>query len=582
MSGARLGFRHELARRALLESLASGQARRCHERMLQCLLATQPEQHVGRIVHHAAGAGRTELVSRYGVVAAQEAAAVGAHREAAAHWARALEYGALLSDERRAEFSEAYAYELYLTGQIAESQRMRERALELRTSLQDRVRIGDNLRWLSRITWAMGDQRQAVQHAERAVERLEQGPPCRELAYALSNRSMLAMLAGNTPEALQHGTRALELAGRLDDWEIMAHALNNIGSAKTAVGDESGWADLEESLAVALRHNLTEHAGRAFSNLAARRVVVRDHARTDQVLEQGIPYCERLDLDFPGLYLHQLRAQSWLSRGDWNRAQAGSGALLELTDLPAISRIPTLVVAARVRIRRGQRSGLAVLEQAFDLARDTGELQRLGPIAATAAEAVWLGLAPPESGRPRSEVLDAAAAPGEHWVADELAFWTWRAFGAPAIAPRGTSPYVQQMQGNPRGAAEAWAALGCPYEQAIALLDLSDSEAMSEALELVEELGATPLIQRLRRKARPGTTPELTDPTRASNGELTRRQQEILVLLNAGLTNDAISRKLFLSPKTVGHHVEAILERLGAKSRTEAVFVARQRGLLSG
>jgi len=53
------------------------------------------------------------------------------------------------------------------------------------------------------------------------------------------------------------------------------------------------------------------------------------------------------------------------------------------------------------------------------------------------------------------------------------------------------------------------------------------------------------------------------------------------LLLNEGLTNDAISRKLFLSPKTVGHHVEAILQRLGAKSRTEAVFVARQRGLLT-
>lgn len=117
-----------------------------------------------------------------------------------------------------------------------------------------------------------------------------------------------------------------------------------------------------------------------------------------------------------------------------------------------------------------------------------------------------------------------------------------------------------------------------PYEQAIALLDLSDTAATSEALELVEELGATPLIQVVRR---PKAATELATPTPSSNGELTPRQQEILLLLNEGLTNDAISRKLFLSPKTVGHHVEAILQRLGAKSRTEAVFVARQRGLLT-
>ena len=231
MSGAQLGFCHELARRALLETLAPGQARRCHERMLECLLATHPEQHLGRIVHHAAAAGRAEFVTRYGVDAAREAAVVGAHREAASHWARTLEYGALLS------------------------QSMRERALELRLGLQDRVRAGDNMRWLSRIAWSMGDRPRAADLADRAVARLDQGPACRELAYALSNRSMLAMLAGKTSEALEHGARALELAQRLGDWEIVSHALNNIGTAKTGAGDESGWADLESSLAVAMQHN---------------------------------------------------------------------------------------------------------------------------------------------------------------------------------------------------------------------------------------------------------------------------------------------------------------------------------------
>jgi DNA-binding CsgD family transcriptional regulator len=553
MSGAQLGFRHELARRALLEALAPGQARRWHERILECLLATRPEQHLGRIVHHAAAAGRAELVARYGVDAAREAAAVGSHREAASHWALTLEYGALLSDEKRAEFSEACAYELYLTGQIAEAQSMRERALELRVGLQDRVRAGDNARWLSRIAWAMGDRPRAVELAERAVARLEQGPACRELAQ------------------------------RLGDWEIVSHALNNIGTAKTGAGDKSGWADLEASLAVAMQHHLTEQAARAYTNIASRRVNAFDHARADQIFERGIAFCERLDLDFPGLYLHALRARSWLDRGEWNRAQAGSAALLDLTDLPPISRIPVLVVAAQVKIRRGQHSGLALLEQAFELARDTGEIQRLGPIAATAAEATWLGLAPAEYGRPRAEVLEAAAANlDEHWHSDQFAFWTWRAFGTPAIEPRGTTPYAQQMQGDPHGAAEAWAALGCPYERAVALLDLPDPQAMSDALELVEELGATPLIQRVRRQGRPRTAAGSLGPSPSSNGDLTPRQHEILILLSEGLTNEAISRRLFLSPKTVGHHVEAILERLAATSRTEAVFVARQRGLLIG
>src|SRR5262249_42675418 len=211
-----------------------------------------------------------------------------------------------------------------------------------------------------------------------------------------------------------------------------------------------------------------------------------------------------------------------LQRGDWDRAQAGAGALLELSDLPVISRIPALVVAARVRIRRGQRSGLAMLDEAFALARNTGEFQRLGPIAAAAAEATWLGLAPPEFGQPRTEVLEADAAGFEdHWLADGLAVWAWRAFGSPAIPPQGTSPYVLHMQGDPRGAARAWAALGCPYEQAVALLDHSDAEAMGEALGLVEELGATPLIQLVRRKGRPATATEISVPTPTADRDLT-------------------------------------------------------------
>lgn len=64
-------------------------------------------------------------------------------------------------------------------------------------------------------------------------------------------------------------------------------------------------------------------------------------------------------------------------------------------------------------------------------------------------------------------------------------------------------------------------------------------------------------------------------------GPLTGRQAEVLALVAHGASNAEIAERLVISVKTAGHHVSAILRRLGARSRTEAVAVARRDGLLS-
>ena len=58
---------------------------------------------------------------------------------------------------------------------------------------------------------------------------------------------------------------------------------------------------------------------------------------------------------------------------------------------------------------------------------------------------------------------------------------------------------------------------------------------------------------------------------------LTRREAEILALLSQGLRSSLIARRLFVSPKTVEHHVSAILAKLGVQSRAEAVALLRPR-----
>ncbi|MFD1731108.1 response regulator transcription factor [Deinococcus malanensis] len=68
--------------------------------------------------------------------------------------------------------------------------------------------------------------------------------------------------------------------------------------------------------------------------------------------------------------------------------------------------------------------------------------------------------------------------------------------------------------------------------------------------------------------------------TRANPAHLTTRELEVLHLLQQGLQNAEIARKLHLSTKTAGHHVSSILSKLGVRSRTEAVREATRLALL--
>jgi DNA-binding NarL/FixJ family response regulator len=67
----------------------------------------------------------------------------------------------------------------------------------------------------------------------------------------------------------------------------------------------------------------------------------------------------------------------------------------------------------------------------------------------------------------------------------------------------------------------------------------------------------------------------------AAQQYLTPRQIEVLDMLNQGLTNKMIAKKLVLSDNTVRRHVQDIFAFFGVSSRTEAVFEARRQGLVT-
>ena len=125
--------------------------------------------------------------------------------------------------------------------------------------------------------------------------------------------------------------------------------------------------------------------------------------------------------------------------------------------------------------------------------------------------------------------------------------------------------------------------MGCPYEQALALAE-GDESAQLAALEILETLGAGPAVERLRQTLRATGVRGIPRGPRPSTKEnpagLTNRQIEVLALMADGSSNAEIADRLFISPKTVDHHVSAILAKLEARTRAEAVAIGVKRGLL--
>jgi ATP/maltotriose-dependent transcriptional regulator MalT len=491
-----------------------------------------------------------------------------------------LRYAADIDRLERADLYEQLAYECYLTDQQEEAIATREAALAIWHDERALFKMGDTLRWLSRLHWFAGRRAEAMRYASEAIGALVGLEPGRELAMAYSNRSQLAMLAHDAQGAVVWGRRAIELAEDIGDQEVLSHALNNLGTGQLVGGDASGWEPLERSLQIALRSDWHEHVARAYTNLSSMSVGTRQYARAERYLADGLAYCERHDLDSWRLYMLAWRARLNLERGDWPAASDDVDMILQHPRTSAISRAPALTIVGQLRLRRGDPDVSTPLEEARTLAATIDELQRTAPLAAVLAEAAWLagdldGIV--AAVRP---VYDLALRTDDMWVKGELAVWLARADALNEI-PRGLAPpYELELERDFAAAARAWSDLGCAYESAIVLARSEAESDLREALGIFERLNARPAMQAVRQRLRSygvkGIPRGARDSTRAHPHGLTKREAQIFELLAAGMRNAAIAKRLFLSTKTVDHHVSSILTKLGVPSRLEAIAMARK------
>ena len=529
-----------------------------------------------------------------------------------AQWAAARDvFQASLDEEETPDALDGIGLALYFLGSVDESIAARERAFEAYVQAgrcNEAARAGV---WVSHEYMLLGRASAArgwLARAERAIEDLE----CDGQGWIAVER---ARHAETIQERAEHTRRAMAVARESGNSDLEVFALSLLGRTEVSAGNlDAGMQLLEEAMAAAsvgrVRnvHTLAE----AYCNLIMAATNAGDWDRAAE-------WCELVD-EFAQEHgtvpllgaCRTIHADVLVARGRWPEAEHALETALETHArfIPEMGA-PTVASMAELRVRQGR---LAEAEQLLSGREEhpsslcalahlrtadgrpqvaAGLLERaLGAAEGDAVRTTQL-LAPLVEARLACEDLEGAKVAAAQ-LADLAESSGIRLVEARA---RLAAAHVSLAADRPEEAAEparqalaAFSRLGMPLhvgEARLALAralvtaspDIARDEART-ALDAFRELGASRAMD-----AAGAVLRELGEATGArprSQGELTKREQEVLELVASGMSNAQIAQTLVITEKTAGHHVSRILSKLGVRNRTEAAAHAAAREARTG
>lgn len=587
-------FRHELARLATLASLLVIKQKRLHCNILASLEELGLTHNLAWLAHHAQGGLDATSVLKYAPLAANEAANLGAHKEAASYYEAALKFVEYADAELAATLHENWAYEVGLTTHMKPSViDARRTAITLWRALGRKDKIGQNLRWLSRLYWYQGKAERAEHYANDAINIFEQMPASHELAMAYSMRAQLDMLNDRYEEAISWGNKALALEQQFNNPSVKVHALTNLGSALLMKGDNAGEAMLNESLTLSQTHGMHEEAARVYTNYSDYCVRYKHLSLAEELTTKGIQFDSSHDLDSWTYYLVGIQAQLRLEQGRLVEAETIATGVQNLENQTLLMKLPALIVLARARSRMAMADSEKVLQQALNDALVTGENQYIIPARFSIIERAWLtgnqqqGIEHVKAlSELNSDILNI-------WQLGELSAWVSRMHLSTAVQKQLPItdkqiplPYEYELCGDMQAAYDSWQTLGMPFDAAICLLQTKGKHrqsAFAMASLALSNMQANGVLVKLKQlateegfvdqlpKARRGPYAK----TRQHPAGLTSKEQQVIKLLAVGASNQDIAEALSRSQRTIENHVSSILSKLNVENRIEAMVRAQ-------
>ncbi|WP_234816308.1 LuxR C-terminal-related transcriptional regulator [Mycolicibacterium agri] len=577
-----VALRHDLCRGALRSVLPPGAEAGLHRRLLDAYEAA-PQADPAVLTFHALGAGDESRIRAAAYDAGVAAARAGAHTQAVEFLNIALEHGGAATAADEAELLEWIAWESYLIDKLPDAIVACSRALRVRQQLGDTAAASANHHALSVYQWYNANRGLAEDHAAQAVTVLcdaEEAQQRAQLGQAFAMQAFLAVQASDLERTRRSVARAREIADTTGDFALLVRVRLIEGYAAVLTGDASGRDEILSILASAPRHVDELHSS-GWSNLTYFDVEQRRLDTAAELLDVSIPLMLEHDLPICRAWQLGSRARLALMVGEWDDATADADRVLDGPSAPLARTWPSLI-RGLVDLRR-HGTGVAALDEAWQLACRFAEPIRMLPAAAAIVERCWLTGASDNRLALCRDMLSDGPVAGLEWSRGELAVWL-RRVGQRVEAAGVAEPYRLALDGAAEAAADEFHRLSMPYDAALALLD-GGVPLAARALDILDRLGADAVAAKVRRDLRAcgqSVVPARRRSTTLANpAGLTARQVDVLRLLDDGLTNTEMADRLFLSAKTVDHHVSAILAKLEVNKRRDAVRKARELGLLA-
>lgn len=447
-----------------------------------------------------------------------------------------------------------------------------------------------------------GDDAVAAGWLGRGRRLIDEEGPCVEAGWV----HLAEALGTDDPdEKGAHASTALRLAEEFGDDDLRFCALSTQGMAEVLTGRVGhGMALLDQAATAVVSGEVQDYlvGGEIFCHVLMCCELAVDVRRAQQWMREAEEFGTREGAAWVSAICRMHHGAVMTAAGRWDDAESAFTDAIALYDASYRAlRSSALVRLADLRVRQGRYDEADRLLSGFEF-----DSYAVRPLAR-------LHLARAEHDAARHLLASRLRGEEEHPLhAPELALLVEVELGAgdtvaaehasvrlAGLAERSGAPLVRALADHTAGllasargddaaadrlraAVAGFAALDLPLETARARLALSRVLAATApglavrearaALQVFEELAAGAdadlTARHLRTLGSPGR------PAPRVPGALTRREREVLGLVAEGLSNEGIAARLFLSKRTVEHHVGRVLAKLGVRTRAEAVAAA--------